>query len=85
MTMGSPHVEIECDGIECENILKLCLTYENNRWDNRNIQYQIDETGWITKGDEHFCEGCQETDSTKRIDNRDILLACRYRGLDKKK
>ena len=79
--MRDPHVEIECDGIDCENTLILNLTHIDDIWDCRNIQPQIENAGWITKDNKHFCEGCQEDETTISIKDDALLLACRYRGL----
>lgn len=60
-----PIQPIECD--HCGNREELSMTpLARGSWDNRHIKGKLEDAGWITHGDRHYC--CDDCELAAAVD-----------------
>ena len=63
-------VEKKFNNIRCDACGQ--LLDEENWWDGKDVfDTMLDETGWLTLGDRHYCENCWEWDDNDHIVTKD--------------
>lgn len=64
--LHDPQVEVTCDGDGCRANGFVGLTATARGYDERDIEHELSDEGWVTIGDDrHLCEDCAE----KRADD----------------
>lgn len=61
MSLSDAYVRVSCDSeFGCPENEEIALTALAGRgnYDMRNVTRAIDRSGWVTRGDRHYCESC---------------------------